>query len=585
MARAPASPRVLAVARGDEPADLLLRGGRVLSPSTREWVVTDLAVADGVVAGWGPREARQVVDLDGAAVTAGLVDAHMHLESTKLWVDEFVRTVLPLGTTAVAADPHEIANVFGIPGVAALIAAARQLPFTFGVCASSCVPASPFESPGAELFAADVAALLDQHAAIGVAEVMNFPGVIAGDPEMLARIATAGSRRVDGHAPGVSGRALDAYLAAGVESDHECTELAEAEEKRRKGMWVFIRQGSASQNLRDLIPTVLAHGTDHVALCSDDREPDTLLEVGHLNDCVHLAVQAGVSEVDALIMATLNPAEYHGFTELGALGPGYQADILCFDTLAGFRPSLVFQRGRLVAQDGAVSPGAVADTPAPAFMRESVHLDTPPPASSFDIGAVPGARARTIGIRDGSLSTASLVCDPTDPASGAARLAVVERHRQTGRIGLGWVHGFGLKRGALASTVGHDAHNCMALGAAGGAGPRAMAAAVARLAAIGGGQVAVDDDGRVLAELALPIGGLMSDQPAQVVTDGLHRLVEAARTLGTSIGAPFMHMSFLGLSVLPELRLTDQGLVDVGAFELVPVDVATPASAPPPASG
>jgi adenine deaminase len=573
MARTPSSPRVLAVARGDEPADLLLRGGRVLSPSTREWVTTDLAIADGVVAGWGPREAMEVVDLDGAAVTAGLVDAHMHLESTKLWVDEFVRTVLPLGTTAVAADPHEVANVFGIPGVAALIAAASQLPFTFGVCASSCVPASPFESPGAELFAPDVAALLNEYDAIGVAEVMNFPGVIAGDPEMLARIATAGNRRVDGHAPGVLGRALDAYLAAGVESDHECTELAEAEEKRRKGMWIFIRQGSASQNLLDLIPTVLTHGTDHVALCSDDREPDTLLDVGHLNDCLNLAVGAGVSEIDALIMATLNPAEYHGFTELGALGPGYQADILCFDRLTGFLPARVFHRGRLVAQNGAVVPGAVVDTPVPDFMRRSVHLATPPPAASFDIGHVPGHRARTIGIRPGSLSTASLITDPSDPGAHVARLAVVERHRETGRIGLGWVQGFGLDRGALASTVGHDAHNCMAVGAASDRGPVAMAAAVARLAEIGGGQVAVDDDGRVLYELALPIGGLMSDQPAHVVADGLHQLVAAAVSLGTTIGAPFMHMSFLGLSVIPDLRLTDQGLVDVGAFELVPVAV------------
>jgi adenine deaminase len=573
MARAPSSPHVLAVARGDAPADLLLRGGRVLSPSSREWVTTDLAIADGVVAGWGPRDAREVISLDGAAVTAGLVDAHMHLESTKLWIDEFVRTVLPLGTTAVAADPHEVANVLGIPGVAALIAAARHLPFTFGVCASSCVPASPFESPGAELFAADVATLLDEYSAIGVAEVMNFPGVIAADPEMLARIATAGRRRVDGHAPGLRGALLDAYLAAGVESDHECTELEEAEEKRRKGMWVFIRQGSASQNLRDLIPMVLGHGTDHVALCSDDREPDTLLEEGHLDDCLRLAVGAGVSEIDALIMATVNPAEYHGFTELGALGPGYQADILCFDTLSGFHPSRVFQRGRLVARDGAVLPGAVASHPAPAFMRRSVHLHTPPPAAAFDYGVRPGNRVRTIGIRDGSLTTSSLVTDPSDPAAVVARLAVVERHRETGRIGLGWVHGFGLTRGALASTVGHDAHNCMAVGSTSAHGPVAMAAAVARLVEIGGGQVAVDDTGRVLAELPLPIGGLMSDQPARVVADGLHRLVGAARSLGTSIHAPFMHMSFLGLSVLPELRLTDKGLVDVEAFELVPVAV------------
>jgi adenine deaminase len=579
MARAPASPHVLAVARGDVPADLLLRGGRVLSPSSREWVTTDLALADGVVAGWGPREAAEEIDLDGAAVTAGLVDAHMHLESTKLWIDEFVRTVLPLGTTAVAADPHEVANVFGIPGVAALIAAAGHLPFTFGVCASSCVPASPFESPGAELFARDVATLLDDYAAIGVAEVMNFPGVIAGDPEMLARIATAGSRRVDGHAPGLTGALLDAYLAAGVESDHECTELHEAEEKRRKGMWVFIRQGSASQNLRDLIPMVLAHGTDHVALCSDDREPDTLLEVGHLNDCVQLAVEAGVSEIDALIMATINPAEYHGFTELGALGPGYQADILCFDTLSGFRPSRVFQRGRLVARDGAVLPGAVADHPAPDFMRQSVHLATPPSAAAFEFSVRPSSLVRTIGIHEGSLTTTSHLSDPAapagedDPFGPVARLAVVERHRRTGRIGLGWVQGFGLTHGALASTVGHDAHNCMVVGSRSADGPPAMAAAVARLAEIGGGQVVVDEGGHVVAELPLPIGGLMSDQPARVVAAGQHRLVEAARALGTTIGAPFMHMSFLGLSVIPELRLTDRGLVDVGKFALVPVTV------------
>jgi adenine deaminase len=573
MARAPSSPHVLAVARGDEPADLLVRGGRVLSPSTREWVTTDLALADGVVAGWGRRDALEEIDVSGAAVTAGLVDAHMHLESTKLWVDEFVRTVLPLGTTAVAADPHEVANVFGIPGVAARIAAARLLPFTFGVCASSCVPASPFESPGAELFAADVATLLEEHSALGVAEVMNFPGVIAGDPEMLARIATAGSRRVDGHAPGLRGALLDAYLAAGVESDHECTELEEAEEKRRKGMWIFIRQGSASQNLRELIPTVLSHGTDHVALCSDDREPDTLLELGHMNDCVRLAVAAGVSEIDALVLATLNPAEYHGFTELGALGPGYQADLLCFDTLAGFRPARVYQRGRLVAVDGAVVPGAVGDSPAPDFMRRSVHLSTPPPAAAFDDGVAPGTRVRTIGIHEGSLTTSSLVTEPSNPLAPVARLAVVERHRHTGRIGLGWVQGFGLTRGALASTVGHDAHNCMAVGASGPCGPAAMAAAVARLAELGGGQVAVDEQGVVLAELALPIGGLMSDRPAHEVAAGLHRLVEAARSLGTTIGAPFMHMSFLGLSVLPDLRLTDQGLVDVGKFALVPVIV------------
>ncbi len=273
--------------------------------------------------------------MSGTSLTPGFIDAHMHLESTKLWVDEFVRTVLPHGTTAVAADPHEIANVFGVPGVVALAEAAAGLPFTFGICASSCVPASCFESPGAELGPADLTSLLDEHGAIGVAEMMNFPGVVNGDPEVLAKIATAGHRRVDGHAPGLGGRHLDAYLAAGVESDHECTELDEADEKRRKGMWIFIREGSASRNLRALIPTVVRHGTARVALCTDDREPDTLIKDGHVNDCVRLAVACGASLEDALVLVTSNPADYHHFDHLGWLAPGYQADVLCFEDLGG----------------------------------------------------------------------------------------------------------------------------------------------------------------------------------------------------------------------------------------------------------
>jgi adenine deaminase len=570
MARPPASPRALAVARGDVPADLLITGGRVFSPGTREWIFTDLALSDGVVAGWGPREAIETVDVAGAALTAGFIDAHMHLESTKLWVDEFVRAVLPWGTTAVAADPHEIANVFGVAGVAALVAAAAGLPFTFGVGASPCVPASPFESPGAEVDAAGVADLLANHGAIGVAEVMNFPGVIAGDPELRAKIAAAGHRRVDGHAPGLGGPLLDAYLAAGVESDHECTTLAEAEEKRRKGMWLFIRQGSASQNLEELIPTVLRHGTDLVALCTDDREPDTLATLGHVNDCVRLAVAAGVREVDALVLATANPAAYHGFTHLGALAPGYQADICAFSQLASWRPDRVWQAGRLVAEDGAVVPGAVPESGVPQWMRRSVHLDVPPTVEVFATAPPPGP-ARVIGVVAGSLTTSALV---REIGPGVARLAVVERHRRTGRVGQGYVHGFGLTRGALASTVGHDAHNAMVVGALDDAGAADMAVGVARLTELGGGQVVVLD-GRVLAEIPLPIGGLMSDRPAAEVATLLQGLTGAAETLGVRLAAPFMQLSFLGLSVLPDLRLTDRGLVDVGRFELVPVDAGT----------
>ncbi len=565
------TPHVLAVARGDEPADLLLTGGRVFVPGTREWVGTDLAVADGMIAGWGPRDAREVVDVPGAALTPGFIDAHMHLESTKLWVDEFVRAVLPHGTTAVAADPHEIANVFGVRGVAALAEAAAGLPFTFGICASSCVPASPFESPGAEVHAAEVRQLLEEFGAIGVAEVMDYPGVVAGDAELLAKIAAAGDRRVDGHAPGLTGRQLDAYLAAGVESDHECTTLEEAAEKRRKGMWIFARQGSASRNLATLIPIVLQHGTQRVALCTDDREPDTIVTDGHIDDCVRLAVSCGVRLEDALVLATSNPAEYHHFDRLGWLSPGYQADVLCFDSLARLSPSRVYQAGRLVAEGGQVMAGAVPSAPAPGWMRRSVHLASPPPPAALTLAPPAGGLAKVIGIAPDTLTTRHLVLDITGPSAGVARIGVVERHHQTGRIGLGYVHGFGLERGAIASTVAHDAHNCMVVGALDASGPPDMAAGVARLAEIGGGQVAVLD-GQVIAEVPLPLGGLMSDKPVAAVAAEVEAVERtAAEALGVTIPAPFMQLSFLALSVIPELRITDRGLVDVQRFELTDV--------------
>jgi len=566
MARPPASSRVLAVARGDAPADLLITGGRVFADATREWIDSPLAIADGVVAGWGERDAAEVVDVGGAALTPGFIDAHMHLESTKLWIDEFVATVLPLGTTAVAADPHELANVLGVPGILALIEAARPLPFTFAVYASSCVPASSFESAGATLDAGDIAALIDRHGALGVAEVMNFPGVIAGEDEMLARIAAARGRRVDGHSPGVTGRALDAYIAAGVESDHESTRLAEAEEKRRKGMWVFLRQGSASQNLVALAPSVVAHGTDLAAFCTDDREPDTLRRLGHVNDCARLAAASGISEIEAILLASTNPARYHGLAHLGSLGPGHQADILAFGSLASWVPDRVWRAGGLVAADGAVAPGAVPAAPPPALLRDTVHVGALPDADALVLPARFGSQVRAIGVESHSLTTSNRVVEVESDAD-LAHAAVVERHRATGRIGRGFVTGFGLARGAIASTVAHDAHNIAVVGASG----EDMATAVARLAEIGGGQLAVLD-GHVLAEVPLPLAGLMSDRPVAEVCDQIATLNRAAgERLGVTVEEPFMQLSFIALSVIPQLRLTDGGLVDVDRFAYVPV--------------
>ena len=566
MSRPPASSRAVAVARGDEPADLLITGGRVFADATREWIDTSLAIADGVIAGWGTRDALETVDVDGAALTPGFIDAHMHLESTKLWIDAFVATVLPLGTTAVAADPHELANVLGIAGVEALAHAVAPLPITFAIYASSCVPASQFERSGADLDAADIAEMIERCGALGVAEVMNFPGVIAGDPEMLARIAAAGRLRVDGHSPGVSGRALDAYLAAGVESDHEATTLEEADEKRRKGMWVFLRQGSASQDLAALAPSVVAHGTDRAALCTDDREPDTLVSLGHVNDCVRLAVANGISETDAIVLASTNPARYHGFHRLGSLGPGHQADVLAFDGLGSWVPAQVWQAGRCVALGGSIVPGAVPVAPVPALLRDTVTIGRLPAAEQLVLDLPPGTTVRAVGVTSHSLTTrdARVTLGSDDDVAHAA---VVERHRETGRIGLGFVTGFGLRRGAIASTVAHDAHNVVCVGASGAD----MAVAVARLAELGGGQLAVLN-GDVVAELPLPLAGLMSDRSALEVSDQQRALGDVtARALGVTVEQPFMQLSFIALSVIPQLRITDGGTLDVDGQRYVPV--------------
>jgi adenine deaminase len=572
MARIPAPERVLAVSRGQEPADLLVTNGAVFVPFTREWVRTDLAIADGVVAAWGAREALDVVDVAGAAVTPGFIDAHLHVESTMLWIDEFVRAVVPHGTLAAAADPHELANVAGGRGVTALVDAAAGLPFTLALMVPSCVPASRFERGGARLGAAETADLLSGVAAAGLAEVMDIPAVVGAERAMRHKIgAVRPGQRVDGHAPGLTAGMLDTYLAAGVESDHECTVLAEVEEKRRKGMWVFLREGSAAHDLVTLVPTVLAHGTERVALCTDDRDAASL-QRGHVNDCVRLAVAHGVTIEDALVLVTANPAEYLGLHHLGSLGPGCQADLLCFGTLAAVSPDLVLQHGRIVARDGLLVDGAVPHRAAPGWLRETVVLARLPSAADLDLARrLHGdRRVPAIGVSAGSIVTGAVDADLDDPTVDLSRAAVVERYGRSGTIGLGYVSGLGLRRGALATTVAHDAHNLVVVGGRGGQGPADMAAAVARVAELGGGVVVVDD-GTVVAEVPLPIAGLMSDRPAAVVADRLDRVDRAARALGIDVPAPVTLVSFLALTVIPHRRLTERGVLDVDAGHVMPV--------------
>jgi adenine deaminase len=566
----------LAVARGDRPADLVITGGRVLSVFTGELLEADVAVAGQHVAGVGPGyQGAETFDASGLTLLPGFIDGHMHLESTKLMVDEFARAALPHGTTTVVIDPHEIANVFGLDGVRALLQAADRIPLDFYVMVSSCVPASEFESNGATVEADDIARFLEEEPrAIGAAEMMDFPGVVSGQEEVLAKIQAAFRARaghIDGHAPGLSGRELNAYLAAGVRSDHECTTYEEALEKRRLGMWIMIREGSAARNLEALLPLVEEFGPGNCLLCTDDREPDQLLAEGHINHVMRKAVSLGCKPYWAVVMATLFAARYHRLYEHGAIAPGYVADVVAVPDMESFRPVRVWKRGRLVAADGRALE--IPKVAAPDWMRDSVRVRT---ISAEDFAAPANGRVRVIGVEAGQIVTRSLVAEPSlrdgqavaDPARDLAKIAVVERHRRTGRIGLGFVSGFGLERGALASTHAHDAHNVVVVGI----DDADMAAAVNRLAEIGGGQVAVLD-GRPLAEVACPIGGLLSDRPAEEVAAAVTQTEEACRDLGTKMPAPFMAMSFLALSVVPELKITDRGLVDTVRFELVPLQV------------
>ena len=556
--------RRLAVARGDEAADLVVRGGLVLSVFTREWLEIDVAVVDGAVAGLGDYDGNEILDASGRYVVPGLIDAHLHLESSKLLVDEFARLVLPFGTTTVVADPHELANVLGTDGVHWLLDATAGLPLDVFFMASSSVPASRFESPRRALTTGDLEALLRRRRVIGLAEMMNFPGVVGGAPEELAKLELA--THVDGHAPGVLGRALNAYAAAGIGSDHEAYTAEEGRERLRAGMWLLIREATAARNLEALLPLLAEYGPSRIAFCTDDREPEHIAADGHVNGMVRDAVAFGIPPEDALVCATLNPALWHGLHGFGAIAPGHRADMLLLPDLVSFRPELVLKGGRPVE--------AFPRAEVPDWVRHTVRIG----AFGPEMFRIPwqGGRARVIGIVPGQIVTDSLVEEPTarageataDPARDLAKIAVIERHLGTGRMGLGFVRGFGLQRGAIASTVAHDAHNVVVVGM----NDASMAAAVRRLANRGGGIVVVDG-AEVLAELPLPVAGLLADAPLEEVVERSHALAAAARELGCTLEAPFQHLSFLALSVIPSLKLTDRGLVDVDAFELVPLEV------------
>ena len=538
----------------------------MLSVFTREWLEVDIAVADGWIAGLGEYEGREIVDASGRFVVPGFIDAHMHLESTKLLPDEFARLVLPLGTTAVVLDPHELANVLGTDGVHWLLDACDGLPLDFYFMASSSIPASEFESPRRPLLAGDLESLLRRRRVLGLAEMMNFPGVINADPDELEKLALATGVHVDGHAPGVLGRSLNAYVAAGIRSDHEALTPEEGRERLRSGMWLLIREASMARNLQALLPLVHEFGTNRIAFCTDDRDPEDIAENGHINGMVREAVAAGVAPEDAIVLATINPATWHRLWHLGAIAPGYQADLLLLDDLERFEPEMTLKSGRLVDE--------IPEPLVPEWVKHSVRNK---PVTEADF-RVPwsGGKARVIGLVPDQVVTELLTEEPAtadgaavaDPDRDLAKIAVIERHLGTGRIGLGFVRGSGLRRGALASTVAHDAHNIVVVGM----GDRDMTRAVQQLGELGGGIVVVDS-GEIPPELPLPVAGLLADAPLADVIRLSLACNDAARALGWSGATPFLTLSFLALSVIPSLKITDRGLVDVDRFEIVPLQV------------
>jgi len=551
------------VGTGRRRPDAVFRRARLVDVFTGEVRETDFAVADGYVVGFGDYRADREVDLHGKYVCPGFIDGHVHLESSMVTPGQFARTVVPLGTTAVVADPHEIANVAGVAGIHYILAATEDLPLRVFMMLPSCVPATPLETSGARLGAQDLAALKAYPRVLGLGEVMDVPGVTGRRPDLLEKLGACRGEVIDGHAPGLGGRDLNAYVLAGIGSDHECTGPEEALEKLRRGMRLMIREGSVTRNLKSLLPVVNAATSRRCLLVTDDRHPHDLLREGHINHLVRMAVAEGLSPIMAIQMATLNPAEYFRLADLGAIAPGYRADFLVLDDLESFRPAQVYKDGRLVAEGGRM----VVEVPE---YRDQMVTDTvrmaEPRVEQLRIPAA-GPEADVIGLIPNQIVTRHLkvmapVVDEAfvaDPGRDLQKLAVVERHRATGNVGVSLVSGFGLRRGALATSVAHDSHNIVVLGV----DDEDMLLAVVAVAEMGGG-LAVVAERRVLATMPLPIAGLMSLRPIEDVDAALTRVREKAFELGVRKDCdPFMTMSFLALPVVPELKLTDLGLIEV----------------------
>lgn len=563
--------RIINVARGLEKADLVIKNANIVNVLSEEIHKADIAIADGIIAGISDNySGKKEIDVNGAYVTPSFIDGHVHLESSMMLPSEFAKAVLPAGITTVIIDPHEISNVFGLHGISFMHEAVKNLPIDVYTMLPSCVPATPFETSGFDLNSYDLSLVIDKPWVLGIAEMMNFPGVLNLDKNVMAKLELAKSRnkRIDGHAPFLSSKDLCAYISSGVKSDHECTNPSEAIEKLRLGMYLMIREGTAAKDLDALIPVLKECNTRKCLFVTDDRHPSDLGE--HINGMVRRAVEAGVSPVKAIQCASLNTAEYFGLKDLGAIAPGYRADLLILPDLKTFKPDFVLKNGKIIVEntklianiDDSETPSVRGSVNVKWIEQEDFRIDT-----NTDI-------VKTIEVIPHQLVTKSvqskIKIDNGNAVSNVdtdtLKICVIERHRATGNIGKGFVKGFNLKSGAIASTVAHDSHNMIIVGT----NDYDMYVAAVELVKSQGGKVVVNN-GEVISKLPLPIAGLMSDKDFNYVLSKCDELNSAAHSIGCTLEDPFMTMGFLSLPVIPELKITDKGIFDTNKFDFVDI--------------
>ncbi|OGW13165.1 MAG: adenine deaminase [Nitrospinae bacterium RIFCSPLOWO2_12_39_16] len=557
-------------AMGEIYADLLIKNAQVINVFSGEIQKTDVAVFQGMIAGFGRYKAKKTIDIRGMYLSPGLIDGHVHIESSMVLPIEFATGVAPLGTTTVVIDPHEIANVFGLEGIKFMAEYSKNIPLDIFIMLPSCVPATDMETSGGRLGYHDLSTFADKPWVLGLAEMMNYSGVIHRDNSVLKKIDIMKGKVIDGHAPGLSGKGLNAYISAGIRSDHECTTIEEAREKLEKGMYIMLREGTIAKNLKTLLPFITTENSRRFMFVTDDRNPVDIVNEGHINFMVKTAIKWGIDPVTAVRMATLNPAEYFRLNKFGAIAPGYNADFIFFDNLKSFNIKKVFKRGRLVAENGCLIPEIPSENPI--HLRCSMNVK---PISIDNLKIkVRGRLIKVIEIISGQLITRKKIEKAkidgeivvADVDRDILKVAVIERHLSSGNIGIGFVEGFGLKKGAIASSVSHDSHNIITVGTS----DRDMMCAVNEIIHLKGGQVVVSGED-IIESFPLPVAGLMSDKSLNEVKDGVERLNFAAKRLGCPLTNPFMSLSFLSLSVIPELKITDKGLIDVEKSKIVPL--------------